>query len=196
MFKGLVKTTPGPSSSLPDHTADGPSPQSTAGVSSHGATTSNVVPSNILEFRTIISMLDHARVPKRFKIKDNEKLKGGDTRRQELKLCSAFAALSVMRTEVVSVVTKPTPNAQQVIVYARYPEYKTSPAQQNTSPGQAPSALSVLLNCFTFTANPDYSAKEKDRPKEVSLNNPQDLCPEWKDGVKDKEILEYIEHSR
>ncbi len=194
MLKGPVKTTSG--TSLPDHTADGPSPQSTAGIPSHDATTLNGVPVNILEFRTIISMLDHARGPKPFKIKDSENPRGDDVHRQELKLCSAFAALSVMRTEIVSVVTKPMINTQQVIVYAQYPEYMPSPARQSTLFDRSPRLLSVFFSYFTFTANPDYSAKGKDRPKEVSLNNPQDLCPGWENGVSDRQILEYIEDSR
>lgn len=204
--KALSIAPPNDSSDPPLSNTVGPQPEGTIGVSSHGATTSNAVPQNILTFRTIISMLALTQNAKNFEIQKsaNDRLPSGDTRRQELKICSAFAALAVMGTEVVAVVTKSTVDALEVIVHAQFTENETSPTRQGSLPAVADKAPEVgnrfpTFNLFSFTLNPDWSAK--DLPKKVSLNNVEDLC-NWegdaseRENISDREILTYIEQAR
>ena len=196
--------TPNDSKSPAIRNSVGPQRKGSIGASSHGATTSNVVttvPRGILTFRTLISMLALSQREK-FELEKSpsDTLLPDDIRRQELKFCSAFAAVAVMKTEVVSVVTKTTTDAVQVIVYAQYTKSKTSPTRQDPLPIVANTEPANRKNhrfgSFTFTINPEWGAKNP--PRTVSLDDVEDLC-DWEGGdktISDEKILEYIAQAR
>ncbi|KJA14958.1 hypothetical protein HYPSUDRAFT_208271 [Hypholoma sublateritium FD-334 SS-4] len=146
---------------------------------------SNNVPSNILAFRTITSMLSHIQFNKKFEIQRTtyDALETNDPRRKEIKICSAFAILAVMDAEVIAAVAKPTQRVTEVI---------ESSSAESTSAAKSKGFFGPFTHCFAFGKNPERDDPEP--PQKISLNTVKyELCPELKGGTSDEAIKGYTD---
>lgn len=148
-------------------------------------------------FRTITNMLSYIQFNKKFDIERTtyDALKTDDSRRQEIKICSAFAILAVMDAEVIAAVTKPTQRVTEVIVCSRSSEYALSHVPQAREPRHATEAkgyLETFFNYFTLTKNPEWS--DPNPPPVLTFDDVQiKLCPELTEGASDEAIIGYTE---
>lgn len=181
---------------MPPDITVGPHPEAV----SHDSNTSQPVPTNILTFRTITSMLSFIQQNDNFEIKGKKynSLELNDPRRRHIKICSAFASVAVMDAEVVAVVANPTGQGLEVIVCNQSLEHAPSHMQQEPPRNalENTGAWSTFFSLFAVTKNPERNDPQP--PKKVVFKNVQELCPDFtgeNSNLSDAAIIDHIEQS-
>ena len=143
---------------------------------------SEVIPDNILAFRTITTFLQRIQQRRPFKLLEDEQILS-DSERRELRLITAFSTVAVIEHEVVAAVANRRPGKLEVIACT---SLSNDENQQVITQSQAPT-----LFRFLFTKNPRTDDLKKQEKIRVPVISDTDCPPGLEPG--DEGLKQYLE---
>jgi hypothetical protein len=154
-------------------------------IPSHISPSKDILPRNILAFRTITTLLALIQQERPFKVSDESVMEMDQLERQELKISSAFSNLAVTDNDIVAVVTKSSPETLAVIVCTRLSNHESS----FISPQSIPK--NPLSRIWHFLVTKNF---RRDDSKSTWVTDPTIFDPEIPDGFKtdDDETLKSV----
>jgi len=142
----------------------------------------DILPRNILAFRTITSILHLIQQERPFKVSDDLAMDMSPMERQELKISNAVSNLAIANNDITAVVTKRCPDTLVVIACTHLSNHESS----FISP-QPPTAISRIFQ-YLFTKNfrrddPKSPTWDKD-PTIINAIIPLGLKPDDDEALK------------